>query len=528
MALTTKPATFSVLSNRFERTVGQDAWRNNLRLTSLAANRVRSSFGPNGAYKMVTYNRGPEKVVKVTRDAVVVLEELAIKYPTLVVLSEAAKIQRQDLGDGVKSFIILTAELLKQADTLISKGVHPRRILKGYEEATKKALETITASSEILAASELNSMLDSADCGRGCLTSKVRQMLLDAKAIATVKGQMDRQRIRVLRKPGGDQSETQLFRGLIVKKGKLHPNMPKDVSEPRIAVTSERIGINRLEIKMPGQGPFHMKYKVSNPDKVWDYHVAEKQKKSDALVKLQALDVNVLLSQQPIDEFSKSELVNRGILAFSSVDLSDLTMICKATGACIVGNIAEIEKSDVGFAERVEMDKIGLEDIATFSCDGFATFIVTGATLQALDELELLINNSARLLQVTEENNRKVAGGGATEFHLGQELKAFALKFSGREQLAVESFAESLLEIQRCLATNCGLFAEDVVAQLGNLHAEGFSNYGLAADGTCGNACWDLAEVKKAYLKRAFEVVSLLLRIDEQIVAKEIPKVHKQ
>ena len=74
---------------------GMDAWRTNLRLTALAADQIRSSLGPNGAYKMVTYNRGPEKIVKVTKDAVAILQELAIQYPTLVVLSEAAKIQRQ-------------------------------------------------------------------------------------------------------------------------------------------------------------------------------------------------------------------------------------------------------------------------------------------------------------------------------------------------------------------------------------------------------------------------------------------------
>ena len=519
----------NVLSPNYTYLKGKDAWRNNLQLTAMAAERIRTSLGPNGAYKMVTYNRGPEKVVKVTRDAVSMLQEIAFQYPTIVILSEAAKIQRQELGDGVKAFVILTAGLLKKADELISRGVHPAVVLKGYEEAAKKALETIDANSQTLPDSELDVVLEAVDCGRSTLNAELRRILLEAAAIARKSGKLDKEKIRIIRKPGASQTETKLIKGLVIKKSKVHPNMPDNIKNPRIALTSERIGTNRLEVKMPSEGPFHMKFDISSPQNMAGYRDAEKQRKANALKKLEDLNVNVLFSQQPIDDFSRSKLLGMNVLAFENVDQRELALIAKATGAKLVGPLGELGESDVGAADALETDKIGLEKtVSLVGCD-FATFLVRGSNLQALDELELLIDNSLSLLQVAANSQKTVAGAGAIETQIARQLKTFALQFPSREQLAVDNFARAMLEIPRCLATNNGLNPDDALSQLRKLHAEGSNECGIGADGSCGGkVCVEVAEVKKAVVRRAFEVATLMLRIDEQVTAKEIPKFHKQ
>jgi archaeal chaperonin len=518
----------NVFSPNQEHLKGKDAWRSNLRLTALAAERIRSSLGPNGAYKMVNYNRGPEKIVKVTKDAVAVLQELAIQYPTLVVLSEAAKIQREELGDGVKCFTILTAELLKKADQLIAKGIHPAVILKGYQEAAKKALETIDANSQKIDSNHLTTILDSVDCGKGYLTPELSGMIIKAVKIANRNGKLDKAKIRMIRKPGASQSETKFIKGLIIKKGKLHPNMPNVVEKPRIAVSTERIGTNRLEIKMPGQGPFHMKFDITTPQDLEGCLDSENQRKIDALKKLGELGVNVLFCQQPIDDFSKGKLFGMGVLAFDSVDRADLTLISKSTGAKMVGNLSELEEIDIGVAEKLEIDKIGLEKTVTVSGCDFATFLIRGSNIQALDELELLIGNSLSLLRTAMDSGKTVAGGGATEFKVANSLKTFALQFPGREQLAISSFADALLELPRCLAANNGLNPDDALLEMGKLCSEG-SGFGLGADGAFGEICVEVSEAKTAAIRRAFEVATLMLRIDEQVRAKESqPRFHKQ
>ena len=516
-----------VFSPKYEYVKGKDAWRRNLLSTSLAAERIRSSFGPNGAYKMVTYNRGPEKVIKITRDPVAVLEELAIQYPILVVFSEAAKIQRQEIGDGVKTFVILTAALLKKADELISKGIHPNVVVRGYKEAAKKALEIINSQSQNADGNYFEHVLDTVDCGRNCLNDDLRRLITEAQAVAKKDGSFDKDKVRVIRKPGASLKETELIKGLIIKKEKIHPSMPDMLEKPKIAITSESIGTNRFEVKMRGQGPFHLQYNISEPHSLADYRIVEKQLKTDALKKAAELHVNVLFSQQPIDNFSKSRLLEMGVLAFDGVDRKELDAISRATGTRIVGPISDLQESDMGTTDKLETGEIGLEKIVTLTGCDFVTFLIRGSNLQGLDELELLIRNALSLLAVTSSSCMSVSGGGAIETQIGRTLKSFALQFSGKEQLAVDCFAEAVLEIPRCLAANNGLNPDDVMLQLSKLHAEGSIDYGICSEGCINKVCVDVSEAKSAALRRAFEVVSLILRIDEQIIAKETKKFHK-
>src|SRR5207244_228414 len=80
---------------------------------------------------------------KVTKDAVDIVNELGVQYPAIKTLVEAAKIHREDAGDGVSTLVILLSSLLTEADRLIEVGVHPVAILEGYKDAAKKCLAII-------------------------------------------------------------------------------------------------------------------------------------------------------------------------------------------------------------------------------------------------------------------------------------------------------------------------------------------------------------------------------------------------
>jgi chaperonin GroEL (HSP60 family) len=512
--------------SRFSK--GKEVWRNNLTVTTLAADRVRSSLGPNGAYKMVTYNRGPEKIVKITKDAVPVLEEMAIQYPELSVLTEAAKMQRQEIGDGVTSFVVLASALLKKADELIAKKVHPNVILDGYMEAARRAIEIVEINSTKLAQGNFDVALETVDCGRGILTADLRRNLVEASEIVMKDGKMDKNRIRIIRKQGAEMSETRLIKGIIIKKAKLHQNMLNDFAKPRIAITSGRIGLNRVEVKMRGEGPFNMRLDIQSPEQLEACQEAEKEQKRLALKKLDALRVNALFCQQPIDTFTKCTLLDMGVLAFESLDREDCALIAQAAHANMVASLADLREADVGTAERLEVEKLSPDEIVTLTVPDYATFLLRGSTAQAFDELELLIQKGSTLLRAAVEDSNVVPSCGATEMRMARELKDFALEFSGKQQLAVEGFAEALTEIPRCLAENSGVNPDDTLAELAKLQAEGFSDYGVRGDGSCGTVCSELSQVKTAVIKRAYEFASLMLRIDEQITRKEIVKFHKK
>ena len=253
-----------MISPKYKRATGKEVWRENLRTTIYAADKIRSNLGPKGAYKLITYNRGTEKVIKITKDAIAILSELAIQYPPAIIVSEAAKLQREEAGDGVTGFVIFLSALLRKADKLLSTKIHANTIIHGYHLATEKSLKILENQATPLNGKTLY-ILDIVDCKRNILTPQIRAMIQQAYPLALSNGVLERENIRFLRKTGGNLQDSSLIHGIVIKKQKAHPNMPDKIKDLRIAITTERLGINRLEIKMPGQGPYHINLNVKKP-----------------------------------------------------------------------------------------------------------------------------------------------------------------------------------------------------------------------------------------------------------------------
>lgn len=154
--------------------------------------------------------------------------------------------------------------------------------------------------------------------------------------------------------------------------------------------------------------------------------------------------------------------------------------------------------------------------------------MLRGSTTQKIDELETAIRNSLTLLKVLSDDDRVLPGGGATEVHIAEELRHYATDFASREQIAIESFGNALMDIPSCLAENYGLNPIDILPELKKYHAEGLSNYGITEQRCSEMVCLEPIKVKRSVIKRAYEVSSMMLRIDELLISKEMPKFHKK
>ena len=517
----------SVISKNFERKTGKEAWRSYLRLAVLAADKIRSSLGPKGAYKMVAYNRGPEQVVKVTKDATVVLDELAIIYPPAVIVAEAAKMQRDEAGDGVATFVVLLSALLRKADELLEMKIHPNTIVHGYYLAHQKALDVMESSATNLGRVD-SGILDVVDCQRNLLTPSVRSMIMAAYERGFSDGKYEKDNVRFLRNPGGCVEESRLVDGVVLKKEKAHPNMPNRVKDLRIAIASEKPGMNRLQLKMKGEGPTPLRLNVTSAGQIASYRDAEDNLRLKALDKLFGLKPNVFICEQPLEEGVKYKLLSRGVFALDKVEKKDSEAVAKATGARIVGQLDELSEGDLGKAEELFTGQIGLEKTVTIQGCGGATFLLRGNTSQIIDELETAIRNSLTILKVMADDSRVLLGGGAVEAEMAREVKAYALSFPGREQVPIEFFADALMEIPRCLASNYGLNPQDEVVELKSRHANGFGGCGIAEGGCADSVCLEPFRVKRSIIRRAYEVSALMLRIDELLISKEIAKFHKK
>src|SRR6266567_3578941 len=202
---------YPVFSKNFRRLQGKEAWRNNLELAALAASKVASCLGPTGAYKLVTYHRGPELVTKVTKDAVDIVDELGVQYPAVKTLAEAAKIHRDEAGDGVSTLLVLVSALLTEAHKLTEMGVHPVAILDGYRDAAKKSILIIDEIAIEYSGDLQDSLLQVIDCGRGLLNGRLREELSQAVSLVAHMDGLDRARIKIEKKLGGATEDSGLF-----------------------------------------------------------------------------------------------------------------------------------------------------------------------------------------------------------------------------------------------------------------------------------------------------------------------------
>ena len=515
----------SVISKKIKRTTGKDVWRENIRTVIFAADKVRSTLGPKGAYKLVAYNRGPEQVVKVTKDAIAILDELAIQYPPAVIVSEAAKLQREEAGDGVTGFVIFLSALLRKADELLTMGIHANTIIHGYHLATEKALEILEHQATSNSKSDV---LDIVDCQRNLLTPQIRSMIRQAYPFAFSDGRFEKENIGFLKKKGGNLQDSSLIQGVVIKKEKAHPNMPDQLRSLRIAITSSRLGINRLEIKMSGQGPAHIYLNIKTPQQISQFMETEHRLKAQPIEKLTELKVNVLLCEQPLDAIQKENLFAQGIFALENVDKKDTQAVSRATGAKSVGNLSELTEEDIGFADSLSTGKIELEKTVTIEgCKG-ATFMLRGNTAQTMDELETAIKNSFVLLKLAGDDGRTLPGAGAVEAQIAEELKSYAIEFANREQIVIEAYVAAIMDIPRCLAENYGLNSTDALLELKKRHTDGFCSFGIDEQSCCDMVCQEPLKVKRSALRRAYEVSTFMLRIDELLISKEIPKFHKK
>jgi len=205
----------------------------------------------------------------------------------------------------------------------------------------------------------------------------------------------------------------------------------------------------------------------------------------------------------------------------------------RATGGRIVTSIRDLTEKDLGYAELVEERRVGNDKMVFIEgCKNpkAVTILLRGANDMLLDETERSINDALHALRNILREPKVVAGGGAVEIELALRLRKYAESVGGKEQLAIQAFADALEEIPSVLASTAGMDVLDTIMQLRKLHAEGKINAGIdvlnskvAEDMTLINVI-EPTIVKKQIVKSATEAASAILKIDDLIAASPMKK----
>jgi thermosome len=434
------------------------------------------------------------------------------------------------VGDGTTTTVVLASELLKKAEELLDQNIHPTILVSGYRKAAQKAIEIIgkvavpvdIEDKKTLLKVALTSMSSKAV---GAAREHLAQIAIDAvKQIAEKRGDKmiaDIDNIQLVKKTGKSLLETQLIRGIIVDKEVVHPGMPKKKENAKIALLDSALEIEKTEISA--------EIRIRDPSQMKAFLDQETNMMAEMVQKIKASKADVVFCQKGIDDMVQHFLAKEGIIAARRVKESDMEKLSRATGAKIVSDLEDLKANDLGMAGIVEERRIG-DDKMIFveKCkDPHSVAILIRAGLERMvDEAERAMTDALSVVSDVIENNKIVAGGGAVEIEVAKELRRYATKVGGREQLAVEAFADAVEVIPRTLAENAGLEPIDVLVDLRSAHEKedgkyiGIDVFTGKTQNSLDNGVIEPISVKEQAVKSASESAAMILRIDDVITAK--------
>ncbi len=516
-----------LLKEGTERERGQDAQRKNIAAAKAIAEAVRTTLGPKGMDKMLVDSLGD---VVITNDGATILSEIDIEHPAAKMVVEVAESQDDECGDGTTTVVVLAGEFLKRAEDLIEQNIHPSVIAKGFRMAAKEASRIMDEQKQPIDIDDDEKLMEiamTAMTGKAIEGNKddLAKMVVEAvKMIAEKEDgryEVNIDNIQVEKKAGASVDKSKMINGIILDKERLHDRMPSEVKDAKIALLNTALEIKETEVDA--------EIEITDPDQLQKFIDEEEASIKKMVNKIKDVGANVLLCQKGIDDLAQHYLAKEGIFAIRRVKKSDMKKLSKATGASVVTNLNDLEKADLGGAGMVH-EKFVADSHMTFveeAAEGKAvSLLLRGGTDHVVDELERAIHDALKVVAVAIEDEAILPGGGAVEIELANQLKDYAGTVKGREQLAVEAFANALNIIPRTLAENAGLDGIDILMALNNAHEKD----GLAAQGieiTSGETM-DMFEakvieplrVKNQAIQAATEVANMILRIDDVVASK--------
>jgi len=509
------------------RTQGRDAQRTNIMAARVVAEAVRTTLGPRGMDKMMVDDLGD---ITVTNDGATIVDEMNVEHPAAKMIVEVAKTQDDEVGDGTTTAVVLCGELLHNAEKLLDQSIHSTIIAGGYRMAGEKAQEILEKIGKKVTVDDkelLEEIASTAMTGKGVESSKKLLAQLSTKAVTQVaqeeggKVTVDLDNIQVEKKEGASSQESELVSGIIIDKERVHSGMPRSVASAKIALLDAAIEVKDTETDA--------EISITSPDQLQAFVEQEEKMLKGMVDKIAKSGANVLFCQKGVDDLAQHYLSKAGVFAVRRVKKSDMDKLAKATGGKVVTNLKDLAKSDLGAAKLVEEKKIsGDEMVFVSGCKNpkAVSFLIRGGTSHIVDEVERAVNDALGGVAAAIEVGKIVAGGGSPEVEVAQKLRHYADSVGGREQLAVNAFADTLEIIPRTLAESAGMDAIDTLVKLRARHDKSGVAVGVnvlegKVDDMGKLGVIEPLKIKTQAIKSASEAAELILRIDDVIAGSK-------
>eukprot|EP00039_Didymoeca_costata_P018800 m.335041 g.335041 ORF g.335041 m.335041 type:complete len:534 (+) comp17496_c0_seq1:158-1759(+) len=487
---------------------------------------LKTNLGPKGTMKMLVSGAGE---IKITKDGLVLLNEMQIQHPTASLIARAATAQDEITGDGTTSTVILIGELLKQAERKIDEGLHPRLVADGFGIARDHALE-------ILDGLKAKGGVDRAmllNVARTSLRTKVHTKLADlltdvvVDAVLAIKQEnqpIDLYMVEIMEMQHKTETDSRLVRGIVMDHGVRHPAMSRNLKDAYVLTCNVSLEYEKTEV---GSGFFYKTAEERERMVKAEREFIDKRVEKIIALKKKLCEGNdksfIVVNQKGIDPPSLDMLAGAGISALRRAKRRNMERITLACGGEAMNSVDELEESNLGHAGHIYEHVLGdskftfVEDTAN---PRSVTILIKGPNKHTLTQIKDAVRDGLRAVKNAIDDDCVVPGAGAVEIAIHEGLIAKMKEIKGRARLGAQAFAEAMLVIPKILSQNSGFDCQESIVELQEQHQE--TGEAVGFDVNTGQPCIPMDEgiidnycVKSNMLHAATVIASQLLLVDE-------------
>ncbi len=523
-----------LLNDDISRVGTNEAQMYNLLSGTLVADLVKTCLGPRGMSKMYIDILGEDTL---TKHGGAFLRKVDVDHPAAKSVIEAVNTVDTHVGDGTSSAAILIGSLLGNAKELLNLGIPTATIVRGYEIGLDLVLDTLD---EIKIKQNNDNLEKMRELLITCITGKtifdlqedqgkIVDMIIEAVLdVADLKNNHFAIDDIKIEEKIGNVTEIQLIKGTLIDKTIDSSAMPKCINDAKILLINEPLETMKTR--------YESEIEITSPKQMSQFLVQENNELDHLVQNIVNSGANVVISRKGVNDFVQESLAKKGIISMRRVKYNDLWWLEKAVNAKTCESIEKISPHELGFARKIYEKTVGGDPMVFVEGKSpkSVTILLRANSKQYLDELHRNILNAFHVLQNFIESPFVVCGAGSVEGLLSQKIKKQSGTIDGKEQIVVEKFADSILEIPLTLARNVGM---DVLDTKTCLQAK-FANsngkikwYGINSE-TRNISDMSLSKiietvaVKQQIFKTAVEATNLIVNVNDVFMKNIIDNTH--
>lgn len=449
------------------------------------SNTVRTTLGPKGMNKMII-----KDTPILTNDGATIINSIKFENPIGELFKKLATSQEQFIGDGTTTTVLLAGQLLERSLEMLNKKVHPTTIINGYDIARHESINFIN---KIKYEASLEPII------KTCFGSKISNSM--SEKLTELLSKIDVNKLKMFKKENSDPRLTNVIKGVKFDGYTINDRMPRQV-------------IGKIAVVDTNNHADTAKISLTSTDELNKFNENSRQIKKDLVRKLKEANVQCVFLTDT-NAMIESFLSEENLMSVVAYKKTILDLICKASGAMVIGDQSTEFEKYLGTGV-VEYDRDDQSITILNDNSQIDTLIIHGPTKQTLDETERAVDDVIRLLKL---DKNVVVGAGAIEVELALHLREFSKKIGGKEQIAIEKFAEALEAIPFVIAENCGLDAMEVLTMLKNQHTLKNRTLGVDPIRTISDAkernVLEPSLLKVHAINSATEVANIILKLDD-------------